>query len=342
MTAATLLLLSSLAAVAAALASSSPPRRSYLVTGANKGQGYALCRRILAEHEDSHVFLCSRDVRRGDDAKKSLVEECGDESRVDVVQLDVTDDASVAAASEAVKRKLGDLAEGQTGGKLSGVVSNAGILWGHPLPDLMDVCATGVRRVLDAFVPLVEDDGRVVVVTSGLGPLMHSYAGERRRAALKDAESTWDESLAGPIEECLAAYAASDSVEERIAAFEAIEFPGGPFAESAPDFHMYGLAKMFGDAHMLRVARKHPNLRVTSVDPGLVYTDLILNMPKYAGKERGDTGAQSPEEGVEGGMRLLFEDVGRGEGSGKLYALTKERELVFSDIDKMPQKQYDS
>jgi hypothetical protein len=91
---------------------------------------------------------------------------------------------------------------------------------------------------------------------------------------------------------------------------------------------------------MLRTAHKFPSLRVTSVDPGLVYTDLILKMPKYAGLQKEETSAQSPKEGVEGTMRLLFEDVGKGkEGSGKLYALNKERELVFSPIDRMPQKQ---
>ena len=144
--------------------------------GANKGQGYALCQRILTEQPDTHVFLCSRDVRRGEDAKKLLIEECGGESgRVDVVQLDVTDDKSVDAAKAMVESKLGD-------GELAGVISNAGILWGYPLPELIDVCATGVKRVLDAFVPLVEDDGRVVVVTSGLGPLMHSYSGKERQS----------------------------------------------------------------------------------------------------------------------------------------------------------------
>ena len=189
-------------------------------------------------------------------------------------------------------------------------------------------------RVLDAFAPLVEDDGRVVVVTSGLGPLVQSYSGEERRDVLIGGG---DDALDAAMEECLAAYAESGSIEERIAAFESLGFPGGPFAESAPDFHMYGIAKMFGDAIMLRTAQRYPKLRVNSVDPGLVYTDLILKMPKYAGLAKEETSAQSPEEGVEGSIRLLFDDVG--EEGGKLFALNKERELVFSDIDKMPQKQ---
>jgi len=33
---------------------------------------------------------------------------------------------------------------------------------------------------------------------------------------------------------------------------------------------------------------------INSCDPGLVYTDLILKMPKYAGKVREETGAQTP------------------------------------------------
>ena len=62
--------------------------RTFLVTGANKGQGYALCERILAEHDDTHVFLCSRDLERGNEAASRL----GFPDRVTVVQLDVTDD----------------------------------------------------------------------------------------------------------------------------------------------------------------------------------------------------------------------------------------------------------
>lgn len=311
--------------------------RSFLVTGANKGQGLALCKRILSEHVDTHVYLCSRDVQRGREAKDKLIEELDgcDSERVEVLQLDVTSDISVQDAMKTVQLSLG---EGQ---RLSGVVSNAGVLWGYPLPELMDVCAEGVKRVLDAFVPLVEDDGRVIVVTSGLGPLMHTYAGEKHQIALKSDDCTWDKTIAPMIKSCIETYEAteSSSLEERIAAFEQIGFPGGPFADSAPDFHMYGLAKMFGDAYMMHMAKKYPKLRVTSVDPGLVYTDLILRMPKYAGKEIGETTAQTPEEGVEAHMRLLFDDeAGKGDGAGKLYAM-KDGKLVFSDIDKMPQKQ---
>ena len=321
------------------------PMKSYLITGANKGQGLALCERILSEHSDTHVFLCSRDISRGEEAKKSLLDKIADD-RIDVVQLDVTSDSSVDDAVSAVKSTIANRSNTENPLKFCGLVSNAGILWGYPLEDLMDVCATGVKRVLDAFVPLVSEqspeDGRVVVVTSGLGPLMHQYSGKERQEAMMSLDSTW-ETLSAMMDECLEAYASTkdSSLETRIEKFNDINFPGGPFADSAPDFHMYGLAKMFGDAYMKIVARKYPKLRVTSVDPGLVYTDLILRMPKYEGKEKEETSAQSPHEGVEATMRLLFEEeAGSGDGSGKLYAMNKEKtDLIFSDIDKMPQKQ---
>ena len=299
---------------ALAVSPSVPFLKSYIITGANKGQGNALCERILSEHDDTHVFLCSRDVKRGEDAKSVLVKEIDSgmdvRERIDVIQLDVTSDASVEAAANQIRTTLATRSNNSDGSattplRLSGIISNAGILWGYPLPELMEVCATGVKRVLDAFVPLLdeecrhlEQEGRVVVVTSGLGPLMHQYSGEHRQRAMINQDCNWEDTILPMMNECLSTYedTKDSTLEGRIEAFEKIAFGGGPFANTAPDFHMYGLAKMFGDAYILSISRHYPNLRVTSVDPGLVYTDLILRMPKYEGKEMDETGAQSPKQ----------------------------------------------
>jgi hypothetical protein len=94
---------------------------------------------------------------------------------------------------------------------------------------------------------------------------------------------TWD-MIQEMIDECLDQPEDLSALQTVVEAFEAIGFPGGPFAEAAPDFHMYGLAKMFADAYMLSVAAKYPSLHINSCDPGLVYTDLIVNIPRYQGK----------------------------------------------------------
>lgn len=342
-----------LAAFAASSSTYNKYQRAILVTGANKGQGKALCERILTEHDDTCVFLCSRDLQKGNEAaaelRKILI--CDNDSnddinntnnsryseRIHVVQLDVTDPSSVSAAVRSVEQTLENR-------KLYGLVSNAGILWNYQLSELIDVCAIGVRRILDGFLPLMldndEDCGRVLVVSSGLGPLMNGYASEERRKALMDPNGTWNDNIQPMIDDCLTTYD-KYSQEDRPKAFEKIGFPGGPFAEAAPDFHMYGLAKMFGDSYMQSLSHSHGSkLRINSVDPGLVYTDLILKMERYKGKDREDTGAQTPKEGVEATMRLLFDDTaGSGEASGRFYAMSKDKtKLVHSSIDKQPEK----
>jgi hypothetical protein len=98
---------------------------------------------------------------------------------------------------------------------------------------------------------------------------------------------------------------------------------------------MYGLAKMFADSYMVSLGKKHPNLMINSCDPGLVYTELILKMPKYEGKSLQESGAQTPAQGVEAAMRLLFDkDV---QGSGHFYAMNKAKDrLLKSTIDVKP------
>jgi NAD(P)-dependent dehydrogenase (short-subunit alcohol dehydrogenase family) len=308
-----LLTLSFLLATLSTITNALLPPRAIVVTGANKGQGFALCQRILEEHEDTYVFLCSRDAVNGANAVKQLSSD-----RVQAVTLDVTDVASVKAAAQQIQTSLGD------DQKLYGCVSNAGILWGYSLKDQFEVNARGVRNVLDAFLPLVS--GRMIVVSSGLGPLMHSYASDDNKATLNNENLEWSD-LEGLMSKCLTA--------EGPSGFEEIGFPGGAFAEAVPDFHMYGLAKMMADCYMAFLGKKHPELLINSVDPGLVYTDLILKMPKYDGQSIEESGAQTPKQGVEAAMRLLFdEDI---EGSGHFYAMNKAKDgLLKSTIDVKP------
>ena len=295
--------------------------RSIVVTGGNKGQGLALCRRILVEQLDTQVFLAARDKARGQAAVQSILEDgCVSKDRIEWLPLDVTDEDSVRNAASIVQKRLGE------GASLYGVVSNAGILWGYSLEEQFAVNAIGACRVMDHFLPLLDpEEGRFIVVSSGLGPLMHGFASEKRQKAMQSSTLTFDD-IKQIMQECL-----KDESAEGLAV---IGFPGGPFADAAPDFHKYGLAKMLADAYQLRMSRKHPNLRIYSCDPGLVYTDLILKMPRYEGKEREETGAQSPEEGVEAAMRLLFTDQGT---PGNFHAMNKAKtELLSTTIDVKP------
>jgi NAD(P)-dependent dehydrogenase (short-subunit alcohol dehydrogenase family) len=86
-----------------------------LITGANKGLGYEAARRLLAAGHD--VWMAARDAERGGAA--------ADELGARFVQLDVTDEASVAAAAQHVAAN----------GGLDVLVNNAGIIGPHtPVP----------------------------------------------------------------------------------------------------------------------------------------------------------------------------------------------------------------
>ena len=82
--------------------------RRVLVTGANKGIGLAIVSEILQSHGDTAVLLGARDLGRGRAARESLLaREPSWQDRVQVLQIDVADDASVANAAAEVAAQFG-------------------------------------------------------------------------------------------------------------------------------------------------------------------------------------------------------------------------------------------
>jgi len=89
------------------------------VTGANKGIGYAIVQSLLESDKSYHVFLGSRSVERGEEAVEKLRKDTsGSPSTVEVVQVDIAEDASIEKAFETVQTKAG---------RLDVLVNNAGI-----------------------------------------------------------------------------------------------------------------------------------------------------------------------------------------------------------------------
>src|SRR5277367_5464243 len=72
-----------------------------LVTGANQGIGLQIAKELAANNFT--VLVGSRDLARGEAAAKTL------EGDARAIQLDVTDQASIAAAAERIRNELGRL-----------------------------------------------------------------------------------------------------------------------------------------------------------------------------------------------------------------------------------------
>jgi NAD(P)-dependent dehydrogenase (short-subunit alcohol dehydrogenase family) len=134
-----------------------------LITGSNKGLGYEAARQLIAAGHT--VYAGARDAELGRRAAGQL--------GARFVQLDVTDDASVAAAAKVI----------EAGGGLDVLVNNAGVEGRTPdnvvigaadetaahMQALFDTNVFGVVRMLHAFLPLLQRSTAPVVVNLSSG-----------------------------------------------------------------------------------------------------------------------------------------------------------------------------
>ena len=144
-------------------------RRYALVTGANKGIGFAIAKG-LAEMGMS-VWMGARDRARGEAAVAELQAEGLD---VRLLIMDVADDASVMHAARALGAEIH---------ALDVLINNAGILSCVMVPPsqtcledmkaVYEVNLFGPVRVTQAFLPLLKaaDGARIVMMGSGVGSL---------------------------------------------------------------------------------------------------------------------------------------------------------------------------
>ena len=148
-------------------------KRTVLVTGANRGIGLAIARK-LAELGNV-VLLGSRDLSAGEEAAASL---CRSGLDVTPIRLDLAAAGAIDAAIDEIKRG---------GRSVDVLVNNAGVLHEKPLLDLTDeeladsiaVHVTGPIRLIRAAVPdmAARGYGRIVNVSSGWGSFAEGLGG---------------------------------------------------------------------------------------------------------------------------------------------------------------------
>jgi NAD(P)-dependent dehydrogenase (short-subunit alcohol dehydrogenase family) len=208
-----------------------------LITGANKGIGYETARQLT---ELGHVvYVGARDAERGAEAAAEL--------GAQFVQLDVTDDASVARALAEV-----DAAEG----RLDLLVHNAGVLeTGLDAAAAMrsfDVNAVGIVRVTEAALPLLRRsaDPAVVTVSSSMGSFWAVTTPERPESQLP-----------------LALYAASKAAATMLTVQYAKAHPGIRFTAVEPGATATDMTAAFGIGRPVADSARVV-VRIATVGPG--------------------------------------------------------------------------
>jgi len=131
-----------------------------LITGANKGLGKETARQLVALGHT--VYVGARDEARG----RAAAEELG----ACFVQLDVTDDASVAAALAGIEADGGLDVLVNNAGIASYEFSENGVVEHRDGPSALEVFNTnvvGIIRVTEAALPLLRKSANPVVVNVG-------------------------------------------------------------------------------------------------------------------------------------------------------------------------------
>lgn len=146
------------------------------ITGANKGLGHETARRLV---ELGHtVLLGARDRERGSAAAAEV--------GARFVHIDVTDDASVAAAAADVDEHEGSLDVLINNAGISGPYGDPSELTGTEALAVFDVNVAGVVRTTTAFLPLLHrsTDPVIINVSSGMGSLAYTHDPSRSESSV--------------------------------------------------------------------------------------------------------------------------------------------------------------
>ncbi|WJX92707.1 (+)-neomenthol dehydrogenase [Trifolium repens] len=290
-------------------------KRYAVVTGANKGIGFAVCKQLASE--GITVVLTARDENRGLEAVQKL-KQLSLTGLVVFHQLDVTDHASIRSFVDFIQNQFG---------KLDILVNNAGISGAHVDGDALADAKTaanggqidwsklitqsyeeteaglktnyyGAKELTKALIPLLQlsTSPKVVNVSSSMGKLEKIPNGWPKET-LSDVENLTEEKIDEVLNQFLKDFK-DGSLENK----------GWPISEMAT----YIISKIALNAYTRVVARKYPSICINAVCPGFVKTDINYNM-----------GYLTLDEGAESILRLAL--LPNGGPSGLFFVRSEEK-----------------
>ncbi|XP_061340143.1 (+)-neomenthol dehydrogenase-like isoform X2 [Gastrolobium bilobum] len=288
-------------------------KRYAVVTGANKGIGFAICKQLASN--GINVVLTARDDKRGLEAVEKF-KELGLPGHVVFHQLDVTDPASIVSLEDFIRTKYG---------KLDILVNNAGIFGSHVNEEALAAAGDenavhfdwskileenselaeaslktnyyGAKELTKALIPLLQlsISPKIVNISSSKGRLENISNGWPKEV-LSDVENLTEEKIDVILNEFLKDFKEGS-----------IETKGWPIVMSA-----YSVSKVALNAYTRILARKYPSFCINAVCPGYVKTNL-----------NHDTGFLTPDEGAEAAVRLAL--LPHGSPSGLFFHRSEEK-----------------
>ncbi|KAF2276869.1 NAD(P)-binding protein [Westerdykella ornata] len=146
-------------------------KRIILITGANNGIGFETAAALATASSKNHVLVAARSRSKGEQAIKNI-QARNPVGTLSLVELDVTSDASIAAAAKQIETEFG---------RLDVLVNNAGICTLHTVADTtreilhstFDANVYGPMLLTNAVAPLLKKskDPRIINVSSTMGSI---------------------------------------------------------------------------------------------------------------------------------------------------------------------------
>ncbi|CAI0386637.1 unnamed protein product, partial [Linum tenue] len=286
--------------------------RCAVVTGANRGLGFAICRQLAAS--GVVVVLTARDENRGIQAVDDLKSNHGvSPDNIVYHQLDVTDSSSIASLADFIKTQFGKL------DILVDRVATYGDLllfffppcrekinWDEAIINTYDSAVKGLKtnyyaakEMTQTFLPLLQlsDSPRIVNITSSTGSLQN-VKNEWARGVLGDAEHLSEERVEQVLNRFLKDFK-DGLLDNKKHRWTAAYSP------------CYVLSKASLSAYTRIIAKRYPSFCVNCVCPGYVKTQGTFNLGNY-----------TPEEAAGAAVRLaLLPDGGP---SGRYFSMMEE------------------
>ncbi|CAF1241771.1 unnamed protein product [Rotaria sordida] len=274
-----------------------------LVTGANKGIGFHVVKKLLNESSSNNtvILLGSRDLKRGQDAFEQL----GSPSNVHILQLDMSSIESINQAINEIKEKYG--------GQLDIVINNAGILLKDFTVDAarktFAVNYYSIKLLNEQLLSMIRKNGRIINVSSQLGPI-----------ALHESSSILQDKYTSST---LTIKELDQLVEDFIAAIETNTLKDLGYHNKTNSL-IYSISKAALNALTQIEAREwstSKNLLIVSVSPGFCATDMTQNA----------SNARSPEIGADSILHAVNTSQNELQ-NGTFYRDGTQLSLIFEPI----------
>jgi len=272
------------------------------VTGANQGIGFATVKLLAKKQPNTLVYLGSRDLNKGKEAAKKL--EAEGLENISVLRLDLSDEKTIKEAADTIKTKHDGL---------DILINNAGLAFHgdvfdeHVARTTLGVNYFGLETMLNHFVPLMNNKGRIINLTSFVGIVSPSRYNSNIFSQFSNPDLTIDQ-----LSKLMNSFI--EDVKENVS------------SEKGWPRTTYGVSKAGGNALTSIWGRKlsksenndKNQLMMVSCCPGYVSTA----MSSYRGTKTPEQGADTP--------LWLATDAKFECGSGKFYQDRKEKSwLVY-------------